>query len=140
MKHFLYVLVVIVFLLGIVTGCSAQNAPTLTDGKNVLCNSLATLRTSATNLQAIDADTSVAQLRAMRENIGKLVEAARRANTVLQLQAITDMVDSYEGFSRMVDSLNPEQNVGDAAAALNASSAKVLAALEQAYLSAQCAQ
>ena len=126
MKHFLYTLLVTAFLLGIVTGCSAQNAPTLTDGRRVLCNSLATLRTSATNLQAIDADTSVAQLRAMRENIGKLVEAARRANTVLQLQTITDMVDSYDGFSRMVDSLNPEQNVGDAAAALNASSAQVL--------------
>ncbi|HAJ36651.1 MAG TPA: hypothetical protein DCL15_13270 [Chloroflexi bacterium] len=76
----------------------------------------------------------------MRERMGGLVEAARRANTVLQNQSITEMVTAYDTFSRTVDGLNAEQTVGDAATALRASADQVTTTLEQAYTAARCAQ
>lgn len=140
MQHFVHRLVAIALLLSIVAGCSAPNVPTLGDGQRAVCESLNALRTSVVNLSDIDPNTNVEQLRGMRENVGNLVEAARRANTVLQNQSITEMVTAYEDFSRTVDGLNAEQTVGDAATALRASADQVIAALDQAYTAAQCAQ
>jgi hypothetical protein len=140
MQHFVYRLAAIVLLLSIVTGCSTPNVPALSDGQRAVCESLNALRTSAVSLRDIDPNTSIEQLRGMRENVGNLVEAARRANTVLQNQSITEMVTAYDGFSRTVDGLNTEQTVGEAAATLRTSADQVLAALEQAYIAAQCAQ
>jgi uncharacterized protein YcfL len=140
MQHFIYRLVAIALLLSIAVGCSAPNVPTLNDGQRAVCESLNALRTSAVSLRDIDPNTSIEQLRGMRESVGNLVEAARRANTVLQNQSITEMVTAYDGFSRTVDGLNTEQTAGDAATALRASADQVLAALEQAYTAAQCAQ
>lgn len=140
MQHFVYRLIAIALLLSIVAGCSSPNVPTLSDGQRAICESLNALRTSAANLGDIDPNTSIEQLRGMRESVGTLVEAARRANTVLQNQSITEMVTAYEEFSRTVDGLNTEQTVGDAATALRASADKVIAALDQAYTAAQCAQ
>lgn len=140
MQHFVYRLAAIALLFSIAASCSAPNVPTLSDGQRAVCESLNALRTSAVSLSDIDPNTSIEQLRGMRESVGGLVEAARRANTVLQNQSITEMVTAYEEFSRTVDGLNTEQTVGDAATALRASADKVIAALDQAYAAAQCAQ
>lgn len=140
MQYFVYRLVAIVLLLSIAVGCGAPNVPTLSDGQRAVCESLNALRTSTVSLSDIDPNTSIEQLRGMRESLANLVEAARRANTVLQSQSINEMVTAYEDFSRAVDGLNTEQTVGNAATALRASGDKVLAALDQAYTAAQCAQ
>lgn len=140
MKRFLIIFLTTTLIVTSVAGCTAQNAPNLNDARRAVCEPLRALRAAAANLQAIDANTSVEQLRALRESTGKLVEAARRANTVLQTQAITDMVTAYDNFSQTVDSLNTQQSVGEATAVLRTSATQVLAALDQAYTSAQCAQ
>lgn len=142
MRHFVYRFAAIVLLLSIAAGCSTPTItiPTLSDGQRAVCESLNALRTSAVSLSDIDPNTSIEQLQVIRENIGSLVEAARRANTVLQNQSITEMVTAYDAFSRTVDGLNTEQNVGEAATVLRTSADKVLVALEQAYTAAQCAQ
>ncbi|MCS6827089.1 MAG: hypothetical protein NZ553_10790 [Caldilinea sp.] len=98
------------------------------------------LREAAAGLGQIDANTGVGQLRDMREGVGRWMEAARRANTVLQFQQITEMVNAYDAFSRTVDSLNPDQRVGAAAAGLQASAAQILTALNQAHSAARCGQ
>ncbi len=121
-------------------GCSVETAPSSADARRALCQTLISLRESAAGLSQIDANTSVSQLRDMREGIGRWVEAARLANTVLQLQQITEMVNAYDAFSRTVDSLNPDQRVGATAAGLQASSAQILTALNQAYSVARCGQ
>jgi hypothetical protein len=59
---------------------------------------------------------------------------------VLQLQQITEMVNAFDSFSRAVDTLNPDVRVGAAAAGLQASSAQILTAFNQAYRVAQCSQ
>ncbi len=140
MQHFIYRLAAVALLLSIAAGCSAPNVPTLSDGQRAVCESLNALRTAAVSLRDIDPNTSIEQLRGMRESLANLVEAARRANTVLQNQSITEMVTAYEDFSRTVDGLSTEQTVGGAATALRASGDKVLVALDQAYTAAQCAQ
>lgn len=140
MKHFLYIFLISVFLLGTVAGCDAQNAPAIPDARSVVCRSLTDLRSAVVNLGAINPETPVADVRAMKANVDKLVEATRRANSVLQIQPVTDMVSSYDSFSNTVNGLNPDQHVGDAAAALHSSSERILDALDQAYSSAQCVQ
>jgi hypothetical protein len=140
MKQFLHFLVVALFLTTVLAACNTESAPTLTDARRGVCQALDSLRGAVTTLNAIDPDTSVAQLKEMRENVGRLVEAARRANSVLQMQQITDMVEAFDTFSRTVDGLNPDQRVGDATAGLQASSARIISALDQAYQTAQCAQ
>ncbi|HHY56788.1 MAG TPA: hypothetical protein GYA08_15285 [Chloroflexi bacterium] len=140
MLYFLHRFVAIALLLSVVAGCATPNAPTLSDGQRAMCDALNALRSAAISLSDIKPDTTIEQLRGMRTSVGGLVEAARRANTVLQNQSITEMVTAYDAFSRTVDGLNTEQTVGDAAAALRASADKVIAALEQAYTAARCAQ
>lgn len=145
MLYFVHRLVAIALLLSIAAGCAAPNAPSLNapslnDGQRVMCDALGALRTAVASLSNIEPDTSIEQLRGMRERVGGLVEAARRANTVLQNQSITEMVTAYDTFSRTVDGLNAEQTVGDAATALRASADQVTTTLEQAYTAARCAQ
>lgn len=127
------------FLL-LLSGCSVETAPSAADARRALCQTLNSLRESAAGLSQIDANTGVDQLRDMREGVGRWVEAARRANTVLQFQQITEMVNAYDAFSSTVDSLNPDQRVGAAAAGLQASAAQILTALNQAYSVARCGQ
>jgi hypothetical protein len=136
-SHFLIAVLALALLL---TGCTTENAPTLTDARSAVCQALGSLREGAATLNEIDPETSVAQLKEMRANVGQLVEAARRANTVLQMQQITDMVNSFDAFSRTVDGLGADQRVGSAAAGLQSSAAAVIAALDQAYQTAQCGQ
>jgi len=124
----------------ILSGCSADNAPSSADARRTLCQTLNSLREAASGLSQIDANTSVSQLREMREGVGRWIEAARLANAVLQLQQITEMVNAFDSFSRAVDSLNPDVRVGAAAAGLQASSAQILTAFNQAYRVAQCSQ
>lgn len=121
-------------------GCSVETAPSAADARRALCQTLSSLRESAAGLSQIDANTGVAQLRDMRDGVGRWVEAARRANSVLQFQQITEMVNAYDAFSRAVDGLNPEQRVGAAAVGLQASAAQILTALNQAYSAARCGQ
>jgi len=124
----------------ILSGCSAGNAPSSAEARRILCQTLNSLREATSGLSQIDANTSVSQLREMREGASRWVEAARLANTVLQLQQITEMVNAFDSFSRAVDTLNPDVRVGAAAAGLQASSAQILTAFDQAYRVAQCSQ
>lgn len=140
MKRFLINLLLFCLPILLVAGCSLEQAPTLADGKRAVCQSLDALRGATTNMKAISPDTTVAELRSLRGNLNTLVEAARTANTVMQSQAITDMVAAYGAFSRTLDGLDPDQRVGDAAAALQSSAAGVVTALDQAYTSLACAQ
>lgn len=140
MLYLLHRFVAIVLLLSIAAGCAAPTAPTLSDGQRAMCDVLGALRSAVASLSGIEPNTSIEQVQRMRERVGGLVEAARRANTVLQNQSITEMVTAYDSFSRAVDGLNAEQRVGDAAATLRASADRVNAALEQAYTAARCAQ
>ena len=112
----------------------------MVEARRGVCQALNSLRDAAVGLTEVDPETSVAQLQEMRANVGRLVEAARAANTVLQNQQIADMVKSFEEFSRTVDGLNPDQRVGDAAAGLQMSAAQIVGALDQAYQAIQCAQ
>lgn len=139
MKRFLTIFAATVLLVTSLAGCVAENVPSLGDGQRAVCEALGALRSGAANLSDITPETSVEQLRGVRDNVGRLIEAARRANTVLQMQSITDMVTSYDAFSQAVDGIAGDQRVGDAAAALRASSGSVLSALEQALTAAQCA-
>lgn len=140
MKRFLHVLIVMLFLTVLLAGCGAQTTAPLTEARQGVCQALNSLRTAAVSLTDIDRETSVAQLQEVRANVARLIEAARAANTVLQNQQITEMVNSFEEFSRTVDGLNPDQRVGDAAASLQASSGQVVSALDQAYQALGCAQ
>lgn len=141
MKHFLLTFLAAALILTGVAGCTAENAPALSDATRAVCEPLRSLRTAAASLQNIDAETSVEQLRALRESTGKLGQAARRANTVFQNQSITDLViRADESFSESVDSPNTQQSVGEATETVRASAAQVLAVLNQAYDSIQCAQ
>lgn len=140
MLYFLHRFVAVVLLLSIAAGCAAPNAPPLSDGQRAMCDALGALRSAVASLSDIEPNTSIEQVRGMRERVGGLVEAARRANTVLQNQSITEMVAAYDAFSRTVDGLNAEQTVGSAATTLRASAEKVNTTLEQAYTAARCAQ
>ncbi len=139
MKRFL-ILMLLLCLPLLAAGCNLEQAPTLGDAKQAVCQSLVALREGTTRLTTISPDTTVAELRNVRNNLNTLVEAARTANTVMQSQAITDMVDAYGNFSRTLDGLNPDQRVGDAAASLQTYSANIVSALNQAYDSLACAQ
>ncbi len=140
MKRFRYLMLLLVLLSVLLSGCSLEQAPTLADGKRAVCQSLDALRQATTNLSAISPDTTVAEVREIRNNLNTLVEAARTANSVMQSQAITDMVAAYATFSSTLDGLNPDQRVGDAATVLQSSSANIVAALDRAYSSLSCAQ
>ncbi len=141
MKRFQYSVLILTLLLSVLlSACSLEQAPTLADGKRAVCQSLDALRQATTNLSTISPDTTVAEVREIRNNLNTLVEAARSANTVMQSQAITDMVEAYGNFSRTLDGLNPDQRVGDAATALSSSAANIVAALDRAYSSLSCAQ
>lgn len=131
---------VVLALLVLLSGCSADNALSSAEARRTLCQALNSLRDAASGLSQVDANTGVGQLRDMREGVGRWVEAARLANTVLQLQQITEMVNAFDAFSRAVDSLNPDLRVGTAAAGLQASSTQLLSALDQAYHAAQCSR
>ncbi|MFN3335120.1 MAG: hypothetical protein ACK47M_21685, partial [Caldilinea sp.] len=133
MLYFLYRFVAIVLLLSIAAACAAPTAPTLGDGQRAMCDALSALRGAAADLSNIEPSTTITQLQGMRGSVGGLVEAARRANTVLQNQSITELVSAYDAFSRTVDGLNTEQTVGEAATALRASADQVMATLEKAY-------
>ena len=139
MKHFLILLLLLCLPL-LTAGCNPEQAPTLGDAKQAVCQSLVALREGTTRLTTISPDTTVAELRNVRNNLNTLVEAARTANTVMQSQAITDMVDAYGNFSRTLDGLNPDQRVGDAAASLQTYSANIVSALNRGYDSLACAQ
>lgn len=140
MLYFWHRLAAVVLLLSVAAGCAAPTAPTLSDGQRAMCDVLGALRSAVAGLSNIETNTSIAQVQGMRERVGGLVEAARRANTVLQNQSITEMVAAYDAFSRTVDGLNAEQSVGNAATTLRASAEKVNTTLEQAYTAARCAQ
>jgi len=139
MKRFL-ILMLLLCLPLLAAGCNLEQAPTLGDAKQAVCQSLSALRDGSTQLATISPDTTVAELRGVRNNLNTLVEAARTANTVMQSQAITDMVEAYGNFSRTLDGLNPDQRVGDAATALQGSATNIVAALDRAYSSLSCAQ
>src|SRR5690606_35269900 len=139
MKRFLILLLLLCLPL-LTAGCNLEQAPTLGDAKQAVCQSLVALREGTTRLTTISPDTTVAELRNVRNNLNTLVEAARTANTVMQSQAITDMVDAYGNFSRTLDGLNPDQRVGDAASSLQTYAANIVSALNQAYDSLACAQ
>lgn len=139
MKQFWRTSVVLALLIPLLlSGCGADNALSSADARRALCQALGSLREAASGLNQVDANTGVGQLRDMREGVRRWIEAARLANTVLQLQQITEMVNAFDSFSRAVDSLNPDLRVGAAAAGLQASSAHLLSALGQAYHAAQC--
>lgn len=141
MKQFWRAGLVLALLIALIlNGCSVDNAPSSTEVRRTLCQTLNSLREVASGLSQIDANTSVSQLREMRKGVGRWVEAARLANTVLQLQQVTEMVNAFDSFSRTVDSLNPDLRVGAAAAGLQASSAQIVSALNRAYRVAQCSQ
>ncbi len=139
MKRFLILMLLLCLPLS-AAGCNLEQAPTLGDAKQAVCQSLVALREGTTRLTTISPDTTVAELRNVRNNLNTLVEAARTANTVMQSQAITDMVDAYGNFSRTLDGLNPDQRVGDAASSLQTYAANIVSALNQAYDSLACAQ
>ena len=82
-------------------GCNLEQAPTLGDAKQAVCQSLVALREGTTRLTAISPDTTVAELRNVRNNLNTLVEAARTANTVMQSQAITDIVEAGAKFHEL---------------------------------------
>lgn len=139
MKRFLLLLLLLCLPL-LAAGCNLEQTPSLGDAKQAVCQSLVALSEGTTRLATISPDTTVAELRNVRNNLNTLVEAARTANTVMQSQAITDMVDAYGNFSRTLDGLNPDQRVGDAAGSLQTYSTNIVSALNQAYDSLSCAQ
>lgn len=139
MKQFLHFTIISLFLM-LLAGCSVQSVAPLTETRQGVCQALNSLRSAAAGLTEIDRETSVRQLQEMRENTARLVEAARAANTVLQNQQITEMVNAFEEFSRIVNGLNPDQRVGDTAVGLQASARQVTSALDQAHQTLQCAQ
>jgi hypothetical protein len=140
MKQFLHFMIVSLFLTTLLAGCNVQTVAPLTEARQGVCQALNSLRSAAVGLTEIDRETGVTQLQEMRGNVARLVEAARAANTVLQNQQITEMVNAFEEFSRTVDGLNPDQRVGDAAAGLQASAGQIVSTLDQAHQALQCAQ
>lgn len=140
MKQSLPLLMIPLLLAALLIGCSNQVGAPLTEARQAICQALNSLRSAAVNLTEIDRNTSVAQVQEIRGSVAKLIEAARAANTVLQNPQITEMVNSFEEFSRTVDGLNPEQRLGDAAVGLQASATQVVSALDQSYQALQCAQ
>lgn len=139
MKQFLHFTIISLFLM-LLAGCSVQSVAPLTETRQGVCQALNSLRSAAAGLTEIDRETSVRQLQEMRENTARLVEAARAANTVLQNQQITEMVNAFEEFSRIVNGLNPDQRVGDTAVGLQTSARQVTSTLDQAHQTLQCAQ
>jgi len=137
-RFLLFLLLVCLPLL--TTGCTPDQRPALGDARQAICQSLVALRERTIQLTTISPDTTVNELRTLRSNLNALIEAARAANVVMQTQPITDMVDAYGNFSRMLDGLNPDQYAGDAATALLGSANTVVQSLDQAYSSLSCAQ
>ncbi|MFN3335586.1 MAG: hypothetical protein ACK47M_24070 [Caldilinea sp.] len=138
MKQFLHFTIVLLFVM-LLAGCNVQTVAPMAEARQGVCQALNSLRSAAAGLIEIDRETSVAQLQEMRRNVARLVEAARAANTVLQNQQITEMVNAFEEFSRTVDGLTPDQRVGDAAVGLQTSARQVVSALDQAHQTLQCA-
>ncbi|HAJ38798.1 MAG TPA: hypothetical protein DCL15_24285, partial [Chloroflexi bacterium] len=70
MLYFLHRLMAIALLLSIAAGCTAPNAPSLSDGQHTMCDALGALRTAVASLSNIEPNTSIEQLRGMRERMG----------------------------------------------------------------------
>ncbi|MBW7883565.1 MAG: hypothetical protein H3C34_13180 [Caldilineaceae bacterium] len=139
---------IIALLVGLsVAGCTTNSTeipqvtlPDAREVKSTVCQALESVKDTVRGLTTVNPETQVNDIKQLRQNVSTWVEAIRRANTVLQMQQMSELVTAYDRLGASIDQLNADQKVGDAAAAVRGGATDLAAALERAYAVLECSQ
>ena len=123
------------------SACSGGGAPlggAEGNAQAALCQGVAAVRSGVVQLGDINAETKLTDVQAASQNLDKLVEALRAANTVLQRPAINDLITQYEGFKQQLSAVANQETLGAAVDGLRQNVTAIDTALDQAKAALSC--
>jgi alanyl-tRNA synthetase len=128
----------------IVGGCSAPqipavpNLPSAADAQKAVCDSLTAITAGVDRLAAVSANTTVADLKALKAPVDTAVAAIKAANQVLNQANITELTTSYDSLTATINQLPENAAVGETATRVQAGAVAVRDALSGARTALTC--
>jgi hypothetical protein len=117
---------------------SVPNLPSAADAQKAVCDSLAAITSGVDQLATVDANTTVAELKALKAPVDTAVAAIKAANQVLNQANITELTTSYDNLTATIADLPDNAAIGETAAAVQAGAVTVRGALGQARTALTC--
>ena len=135
----LSIVLVVAIMLVTLAGCGGGGGASTADAQKKVCDTLASVKTSAGEFATLDANAKVADLKQMKTKIDGPIQAVKTANQMLKLTQVDALVAAYDGLSKTVDGLSGD-TLGDAAAQIQTGAKAVDGALSQATTALKCSQ
>jgi hypothetical protein len=110
------------------------------DVQKAVCEAIGGLKTATSDLTAINAETTVKDLKAAKVRIDDTVNLVKTANSALNLEQVTKLLASYDEVSKTIDGISGDTTIGPAAEQVQAGVAKLSAALDEANSTLKCGQ
>ena len=123
-----YTLSPLLFLPFLVMAC---DQPTTADLESELCANLDQFGTTLVELSQVNAQSSVNDLRAARDNVAQSYQSVRDAATAVEASRLADLEAAYSAFDNTVNNISGNEALGEAATQVQTSFADIQAAREQ---------
>lgn len=101
----------------VLAACSAPSIPTAADAQKAVCQSLSRVAAGVDRLAAVNPQTKVAELKALKSQLDGVMQSVRTANTALNIAAVGQMVTAYDGLATQLNGLADNATIDDATAA-----------------------
>lgn len=124
-----YALSPLVFLPLLVMAC--DQPPTTADLEAELCANLDQFGTALVELSQVNAQSSVSDLRAARDNVAQSYQSVRASASAVEASRLADLESAYSALESTVDNIAGNDTLGEAATQVQTAFADIQAAREQ---------
>lgn len=124
-----YALSPLVFLPLLVMAC--DQPPTTADLEAELCANLDQFGTALVELSQVNAQSSVSDLRAARDNVAQSYQSVRASASAVEASRLADLESAYSALESTVDNISGNDTLGEAATQVQTAFADIQAAREQ---------
>lgn len=108
--------------------------------QDAVCGALTSVSTAVGQLDGVNAEATVAEVKELKTKADGAVEKVRTANKALNAEPINELLASYDSMSATIDGLDDDAAIGDTLAEVQGAVAGVTAALDQASSTLKCGQ
>jgi hypothetical protein len=117
--------------LAVIPAVVACGGPSVEDAEASLCEDLNGLAGALQNLGQINAQSTVNELEAARNDVAKAYESVKASAATVEEARVNDLDTAYSDFESTVNSISGRDTLGEAAITVAAESANVSAARQQ---------
>jgi hypothetical protein len=128
--------IAILALLGV--GVACEDDPSEEEARAALCGDLQQLETTINTFLALNAQSTIGEIRAARDDVGEAVDDVQTSAEDVDDAETAELEQAYDDFNETVDGIEDDQTAQEAVDAVRASADAVAAAEQQLFTDLAC--